>query len=261
MFQLYSPIGITTPVNPIVFQYYTGMSYGLNMPYLPIAGQPPYFIRQMHYRPIFIPQTVYPTYYRGQTFKYDSSVENSQKTKTTAKVVSAKKETKPKPVDKGKELRDEFINVAKKYSNANEADGSHLKFCINPTCKTMDAENEEWCTDFVTYVTKEAYKNKGLKAPDWFGSHDVAELKMQADSNNRYLNLADKSSRGKLIAQKVKSGDIFIFNENGASHTGFVDKVYKDGSFSTIEGNRYDKVGGTTYSPDYDKLSGFIQLS
>jgi hypothetical protein len=56
-----------------------------------------------------------------------------------------------------------------------------------------------------------------------------------------------------------------ILRENGASHTGFVSKINKDGSFDTIEGNVTtngdDKVVKGHYSPSYKDISGFVQLS
>ena len=62
------------------------------------------------------------------------------------------------------------------------------------------------------------------------------------------------------MKHSIKKGDIVILNENGASHCGFVTEVNRDGSFKTIEGNRYDKVAEGTYGGNDPELSGFIRL-
>lgn len=156
-------------------------------------------------------------------------------------------------------LNNEFLNVASKYSNCCESDNSHIKFCNNKGCNKYNYG--EWCTDFVSYVTKEAYRNKGKYLPSSFGTHDVEELKNWAISQNKFIRTSNKGQKAQFIKNNIKPGDIFILNENGASHTGFVTKIYDDGSFSTIEGNRNDKVTRYNYSPHYDQLSGFIRMT
>ena len=158
-------------------------------------------------------------------------------------------------------LGKEFVNVARKYSNCSEYDGSHRKFCINSTCAIDDPFNEEWCTDFVTYIVKEAYRNKGLNPPAGFGNHDVNTIKKWAINNNKFIRTSNISQKGKYIAENIKVGDIMILNENNSSHTGFVTKVDSDGVIHTIEGNRDDRVKEYSYSPNYPYLSGFIRLA
>jgi hypothetical protein len=153
----------------------------------------------------------------------------------------------------------EFLKVANKYSNCNEFDNTHLKFCTNSGCN--QANSGEWCTDFVSYIVKEAYANKGRSAPSGFGTHDVGQLKNWAKNNNMFISTANVGKKAQFITNSIKPGDIFILNENGASHTGFVSQVHPDGSFSTIEGNRDDKVSRYRYSPDLSDLSGFIRMS
>jgi len=79
-----------------------------------------------------------------------------------------------------------------------------------------------------------------------------------------YLSVSGKSANNKAkeIAKHVKSGDILILRDNGASHTGFVTKVYADGSFDTIEGNRNDRVKTHHYGKDeFRDISGFVQVA
>lgn len=154
-----------------------------------------------------------------------------------------------------------FVDIARKYSGCSESNGTHHKFCINPTCKEEDPYDQEWCTDFVTYVVKEAYKKSGRALPKGFGDHDVETMKNWAIDNDMFINTANRSARGRYIVQNIKPGDIFIMNENGSSHTGFVTRIDKStGVIHTIEGNRDDKVKEYQYSPNNPDLSGFIRL-
>lgn len=160
------------------------------------------------------------------------------------------------------DLGNEFVSTAKKYSDCKESDGSHRRFCTNPTCKLEDPYDQEWCTDFVTYVVNETYKQQGKSVPSGFGSHDVKTLKNWAIDTNHFIRTSNKAKKAEYIAQNIKVGDIIIFNENNASHTGFVTKIDKNnGTIHTIEGNRDDKVSEYAYSPNLPDISGFIRLT
>ena len=160
-----------------------------------------------------------------------------------------------------KDLGKSFVQIARKYSNCTEENGTHHKFCVNPTCKEEDPYDQEWCTDFVTYVVKEAYKKSGKPHPYGFGNHDVETLKNWAIENDMFIKTANKFHKASYIAKNIKPGDIFIMNEDGSSHTGFVTKVDKTtGVIYTIEGNRDDRVKEYSYSPDNPELTGFIRL-
>ena len=160
------------------------------------------------------------------------------------------------------DLGNEFVSTANKYKSCSEKNGSHRKFCVNSTCKSEDPFDQEWCTDFVTYVVKEAYEKQGKTVPAGFGHHDVSTLKNWAISNNCFIRTSNKSQKGTYIANNIKPGDIMIINENGASHTGFVKEIDKSsGVIKTIEGNRDDMVKEYSYSPNYPYLSGFIRLA
>ncbi len=196
-----------------------------------------------------------------------TSVKNTPSTQKqspkTTPPVSPQRSTTPTSNSRTTDLRSNFVTVAYKYYGDNEADGSHKKFCINSGCNIFN--EGEWCTDFVTYVVKESYKNNGKTVPFGFGNHDVETLKNWAIRNNYFTRTSNLSNSPSFIAQNIKPGDIMILNERDASHTGFVTKVEPDGSFQTIEGNRGDMVTNATYRPgtkEYNKLlSGFIQLT
>ena len=165
------------------------------------------------------------------------------------------------------DLRKDFVSIAQNYSDCKESDKSHLKFCVNDKCKKDDPKSKEWCADFVTYVVKEGFTKQGQAVPQGFGSHDVKTMKEWALNNGYFLKIAGQNDKADIIKQKVKAGDIVIFNEPKAdgtlaSHTGFVKEVDTEkGTFKTIEGNKDDRVGTGEYSPNYSQLSGFIQLT
>ena len=183
----------------------------------------------------------------------------ANKTSQTSNTSTSKNST-PEPDDN---MANALLNTAKKYSNANEKDHSQEKFCINKGCHSDNYG--EWCTDYVTYVVKEAYKKSNKKLPDGFGTHDVQEMKNWAQNSNeksvKFISTKNQKKKAEYLKQNIKPGDIFIMNENGASHTGFVTSINSDGSFNTIEGNRDDRVKNYRYSPDFSQLSGFIRLT
>lgn len=278
MFNFFSPIDFNTPVNSITLPYFTGDAVGFDTSWwgYSFTPAPCCIFTPSDYFPFmpvqtggifdFIPQNPYENLFNfGYKNQYASNPVKPEKC-TAVKTSQPKQEIKKTTSNTGQDLRNTILHVANKYSNCKESDNSHLKFCINPACKQDDPENKEWCTDFVTYVTKEAYANRGITVPDGFGSHDVSTLKNWAINNGYYFKTAGQSNKGNLIAGNIKAGDIVIFNElkpdgTRASHTGFVKEVLPDGRFKTIEGNRNDRVSSATYSPNFNELSGFIQLS
>lgn len=197
---------------------------------------------------------------KNNTVKKDTKRSETAKAKTNVpqKTVAQSNNVKQQAVTYA-DLRQSFVTTADKYLGQNEIKGDHKKFCINSGCNSFN--EGEWCTDFVTYVVKESYKKNGLKAPYWFGDHDVATLKREADKHGKFNSIVKVEDKKDFITKNVKPGDIFILNEGGDSHTGFVTSVDASGGFYSIEGNRNDKVMKYYYSPDYKGLSGFIQLS
>jgi len=186
-----------------------------------------------------------------QQDKVQSPPAEEKKTVTSTTQTVPKSLPKKNPPAKAKEIGNSLAATAQKYIGYNEADGSSRKFSDSP----------EWCADFVTYIVNETYNNQGIKVPEGFGNHRTENLKNWGIKNGQFLTIANQKNRAKLISEKVKPGDIMILRENGASHTGFVTEVDKDtGAFKTVEGNRGDKVATAWYSPDYQDLTGFIQL-
>ena len=183
----------------------------------------------------------------------------SQKEDNSSKINSSQKaNSQPHKVKREPTIREGMVKNALKYRGLNEADGSWRQI----------SNSKEWCADFIYHVIDETYKQQGKSVPKGLEKelppgkphHRVEELKQWGIANNKYIQTANKKNKGQLIAERVKPGDILILREDGASHTGFVTKVYPDGVFETIEGNRNDKVCRVRYSPNYHEISGFVQL-
>lgn len=268
MFNLYSPISYNMDINPFVFNYFNGSAQGIN-PFLlntssnffggsifnlnNIYSSNPFLTNYTYYN---INSYTNPDYftYNGPINIYKLGTDNTVKRN---KSVENKKISETSKAKHNNNLRhsnyigESLAKNASKYLGYNEADGSYRKFSDSP----------EWCADFVSYVVKETYKEKGLKAPQGFGNHRVENLKQWGIDNNKFFSIVNKNNRGKLIADNVNVGDILILRENNASHTGIVSKINPDGSFEAIEGNRGDTVAIGRYSPDYNKISGFVKLT
>lgn len=184
---------------------------------------------------------------------------NPIKESNSSKVDSLKKTSHANASLRKPTVREGLLSNAKKYIGINEADGSWRKI----------SNHKEWCADYIYHVIDETYKQQGKTVPKGLEkelppgkpNHRVEELKQWGIDNGKFFQTANKKNKGKLIAENVKPGDILILREDGASHTGFVTKVYSDGVFETIEGNRNDKVCRARYSPNYHEISGFVQLT
>ena len=185
--------------------------------------------------------------------KQKEKTTNIEKTplKKTAETEEINKDSESSELLKSSYLGRSLAQNAMQYLGYNENDGSYRKF----------SDSKEWCADFVSYIVKETYQNKGLEPPKGFGNHRVENLKQWGINNNKFFSIADKNNKAQLIADNVKVGDILILRENGASHTGIVSKVNSDGSFEAIEGNRSDKVGIGRYNPNNFEISGFLKLA
>lgn len=208
--------------------------------------------------------SVSPTKEKSQSEKNDDVKTTPERTKSqkednSSKINSSQKvNSQPHKVKREPTIREGMVKNALKYRGLNEADGSWRQI----------SNSKEWCADFIYHVIDETYKEQGKPVPKGLEkelppgkpNHRVEELKQWGIDNGKFFQTANKKNKGKLIAENVKPGDILILREDGASHTGFVTKVYSDGVFETIEGNRNDKVCRVRYSPNYHEISGFVQL-
>ncbi len=190
----------------------------------------------------------------------------SQKTKDVAEIdkkiktkeAEQKKEAKKAGENKGKASNDigsGLVKLASKYMGLNEKDGSYKLF--------TNGRTESWCADFVTYVVNEYAKENGMSVAKGFGSPAVSNLMSWAQSKGVFDNTSKMSNNEKLkyAQNNLSVGDVIIWKSNGASHTGIVKSINKDGTFTTVEGNSSDQVKSNKKSI-YDKsLTGFIKLS
>ena len=191
-----------------------------------------------------------------KTEKTSDVAEIDKKIKT--KEAEQKKEAKKAGESKGKASNDigsGLVKLASKYMGLNEKDGSYKLF--------TNGRTESWCADFVTYVVKEYAKENGMSVAKGFGSPAVSNLMSWAQSKGVFDNTSKMSNNQKLsyAQNNLSVGDVIIWKSNGASHTGIVKSINKDGTFTTVEGNSSDQVKSNKKSI-YDKsLTGFIKLS
>lgn len=295
MINYFSPINYYTDVNPIIYAYNTGAAFGFRPGSLFGFGySQPFgatnsginsslfsFGQSTAQNPLqILLNATNPCGYNqsfGAVYNFGTITAQKKQTRTitpTPTQTTVSPQAKPITQSSTNYFKPKQFNAAaladnaQKYMGTSEANNGHMKFVINSECRAMDPHSEEWCTDFVTYVTKETYRKQGLNAPSWFGSHDVATLKRQAIFNNKFIDTTKQVDKGKFISQNIKSGDIVILNQLGASHTGFVTKVNSDGSFETVEGNVGDPGGRgngmvvqNRYLAGEKDLSGFIRLT
>lgn len=191
-----------------------------------------------------------------KTEKTSDVAEIDKKIKT--KETEQKKEAKKAGESKGKASNDigsGLVKLASKYMGLNEKDGSYKLF--------TNGRTESWCADFVTYVVKEYAKENDMSVSKGFGSPAVSNLMSWAQSKGVFDNTSKMSNNQKLSYSQnnLSVGDVIIWKSNGASHTGIVKSINKDGTFTTVEGNSSDQVKSNKKSI-YDKsLTGFIKLS
>lgn len=191
-----------------------------------------------------------------KTEKTNDVAEIDKKIKT--KEAQQKKEAKKAGESKGKASNDigsGLVKLASKYMGLNEKDGSYKLF--------TNGRTESWCADFVTYVVKEYAKENGMSVAKGFGSPAVSNLMSWAQSKGVFDNTSKMSNNQKLsyAQNKLSVGDVIIWKSNGASHTGIVKSINKDGTFTTVEGNSSDQVKSNKKSIYDRSLTGFIKLS
>lgn len=127
---------------------------------------------------------------------------------------------------------EKLIDIAKKYIGVRERGGENRGSEVEMFQKAVDgkAHGEAWCMSFVQYCVKTTEKETGSKSKI-FRSEGVL-----ATWNN---------SPKELRLDKPEPGSIVIWRHGTSSqgHTGIVEKVNRDGSFVTIEGNTGDGQG------------------
>lgn len=199
-----------------------------------------------------------PTESKKTTKTKTPEAEKSSKTENTDKTPQTKQpQTKTQHRVTKTEFRNALLTNAEKYLGYNEADGSSKK--ISPS--------GEWCADFIAFIIEETSKQKGIRPPKSLvelpageRNRRVEDIKQWGIRHGKFIETVNKSNKAEFISNNIRPGDILILRENGASHTGFVTKVYKNGYFDTIEGNRGDKVAKARYSPNYKDISGFVRV-
>jgi len=141
----------------------------------------------------------------------------------------------------GNDVGTNAAKIALSQVGINEASGMHTKYGGN--------SHDAWCAHFVSWTYEQA---NGGKAP-WGHQAGVSGILDWGKRNNRFI--PKEQAQGKL-----KPGDVIIYKDNGASHTGIVTKVNSDGSVSTVEGNTKDAVRERTVKLNNKKLTGFVSV-
>ncbi len=96
------------------------------------------------------------------------------------------------------------------------------------------AKGDPWCAVFVRAAWMWNYGKRYPQLDSLLHKHVLT----------MYRNFQNDTSGKFIVNQTPKTGAIFIMNKGGGNgHTGFVENVYNDGTFSTIEGNT-NEVGG-----------------
>lgn len=120
--------------------------------------------------------------------------------------------------------------------------------------------NEAWCADFVNYSFEKSTGGVPWGYRDGSGNYkaSVSELRNWGQTKGVYSTIERSRSNG---FGDIKKGDVIIFKRNGRSHTGLIDKIGKDGTIYTVEGNSSNKVSQRSYNPYNSTIDGFVKVS
>ena len=129
---------------------------------------------------------------------------------------------------KGSSVGDRTVKAAQSYLGVTENGSSNTGSQLNPFFSSGGgSQGQPWCAGFVSAVTQQATAGTNSPAPATmraYGMEDFAK--------------SGKAEIFKPGQKPLQPGDIVTYNY---SHTGIVEKVNSDGSFTTIEGNTSGK--------------------
>ena len=118
--------------------------------------------------------------------------------------------------------------------------------------------SQHWCADFVSYNIRSVYGNI---LPNGHCS-SVNGLRDWGIEEGTYMPKPENiNERSSWICANVKPGDIMIEKDGGKSHTGIVEEIHEDGSFTVVEGNCSNAVKRRTYPPSSRTLTGFVSMN
>jgi uncharacterized protein (TIGR02594 family) len=106
-----------------------------------------------------------------------------------------------------------------------------------------------WCAYFVSWLAREAGAPIG---PDGAGTGWVPSIESWGKSEGRFIE----------GGARPQPGDIIIFDWQGdglSDHTGIVERVDRDGTVHTIEGNSSDMVRRRSYAQDASSIAGYVR--
>ena len=139
------------------------------------------------------------------------------------------------------------VEFAQASMDINESDGSYLNF--------TQGRREAWCSDFVNHVFTRA--NGGVNPfNERSGRYRSSCQDMENWAQRRGLWSGGNS------AQAANAGDAIVFGDGGrARHMGIIEKIDRNGTIHTIEGNTGDRVARKSYRPGDPRIRGFIGMN
>lgn len=133
----------------------------------------------------------------------------------------------------GKGTAQSFIDIARSQLGTEEVPEN-----ITPYGKFMGMDGQPWCASFVSWVMDQTFN----------GNKEIRNKALRGNPSASVQGLWSNFKGANAMYKDPQPGDIVIYKNNGASHTGLVESV-NDGNVQTIEGNTsgdngYNRNGG-----------------
>jgi hypothetical protein len=180
----------------------------------------------------------------GETDSSTTDTTTSSGTTTSGSVAAAS-------TPAGQGTAQSFIDIAKSQLGVTEEYDN-----ITPYGKFTGADGAPWCASFVSWAMNKAFNGNDTKA----------KKALRGGYSAAVSTLWDQFKKAGAMSSTPEPGDVVIYKNNGASHTGLVETVNGD-NITTIEGNTsgdnsYNRNGGMVARKSYnykqkDKLTGF----
>jgi len=161
-----------------------------------------------------------------------------------------------------KKTANNIIRNARKYLGVREKNGKNNAFTSKIFQNRLERigwyKGAQWCAFFSKLIWLESLTGR---------AYQIAKKNLLGSSQLTYKRFANDKSGLFVVNKRPKRGAIVVWqskNDRSRGHHGIVEKVYRNGSFSTIEGNsgnsvkrnKYDKYG----SKNSLNLRGFIHV-
>lgn len=126
--------------------------------------------------------------------------------------------------NKGDTVGQRTVKAAQSYLGVTEAGSTNTGSQLNPFFQAGGgSQGQPWCAGFVSAVTQQATAGTNVPAPATMRAYGMEDFARNG-----------KAEIFRYGEKPLQPGDIITYNY---SHTGVVETVNSDGSFTTIEGN------------------------